>query len=157
VIHSTGEGYWAVHQHRLSRWVGGKEVENAGEVQWGETIFAITCEWNGQIAAGTFRDGLSLAGRNGSRTHFGAESDLPSNWISVLLADRDGILWVGTGDGGLAAIWPKRVRVVRPPVEAARRHVQSVTSGLGGGIWVATEGAGLFQFDGDAWRQASKL
>src|ERR1035437_10380823 len=60
VIHSAGEGYWAVRQHRLSRWVGGKEVENAWEVHWGETIFAITCEWNGQIAAGTFRDGLSL-------------------------------------------------------------------------------------------------
>jgi len=156
VICSGRGGYWAVQKKQLGRWVAGREVEALGIVDWGEAIYAITCEWNGMVAAGAFRDGLSLAGRGGTRRHFGSE-ELPSNWIAALLPDREGTLWVGTGDGGLVGIWPKRVYVVKPPGEASIKHIQSVTPAREHGIWAATEGAGLFQFDGEEWRQAPDL
>lgn len=157
VIWSASGGYWALHEKHLSRWRGGKPVEDAGEVDWGESIFAITCEWNGMVAAGTFRQGLNLVGRDGTRRRFDDRSGLPSSWVSVLFADAAGTLWVGTGDGGLAAIWPKRVWMATPPGEAARKHIQSVTPGAAGGIWAATEGAGLFHYNENSWRQSPDI
>lgn len=157
VIRSAGGGYWALHEKRLGRWLGGKLVEDAGEVDWGEAIFATTCEWNGMMAAGTFRQGLNLEGRDGYRRRFDDRTGLPSSWVAVLFVDAAGTLWVGTGDGGLAAIWPKRVWMAMPPGEAARKHVQSVTPGADGGIWAATEGAGLFNFNGANWRQSPDI
>ena len=158
VIRSASGGYWALHGTRLGRWVGGRMVEDAGEVDWGEAIFATTCEWNGMMAAGTFRQGLNLARRRDDyRRRFDDRTGLPSSWVAVLFADAAGTLWVGTGDGGLAAIWPKRVWMAIPPGEAARKHVQSVTPGVDVGIWAATEGAGLFNFNGVIWRQSPDM
>lgn len=157
VFRSGSGGYWALNEKRLGRWLGGRLVEDAGEVDWGGAIFATTCEWNGMMAAGTFRQGLNLAGRDGWRRHFDDRTGLPSSWVTVLFVDAGGTLWVGTGDGGLAAIWPKRVRMAIPPGEAARKHIQSVTPGADAGIWVATEGAGLFNFNGDIWRQSPDI
>jgi signal transduction histidine kinase/ligand-binding sensor domain-containing protein len=157
VIPSKLGGYWWVSGGRLQRCVGDKTNEDVGEVNWGKAIFATTCEWNGMIAAGTFREGLSFAGGHGSRQRLTTDSGLPSNWISVLFADRGGNLWVGTGDGGLASIWPRRVKVCNPPGVVARRHIQSVVAGNDGGIWVATESAGLFRFKDDTWHQVPEV
>lgn len=153
VIRSASGGYWALHEKHLGRWQGGRMVEDAGEVDWGKAIFATTCEWDGLIAAGTFLQGLSLAGRDGWSGRFDEQSGLPSGWVTVVFADAGGTLWVGTGDGGLAAIWPKRVRMAIPPGEAATKRIQSVTAGVDGGIWVATAGGGLFNFHEERWRR----
>jgi len=157
VIRSRMGGYWAVHENRLARWQGGKVVETMGQVDWGEAIFATTCEWHGVLAAGSFREGLTLTGGGEGHARLDTGNGLPSNWIAALFVDKDGLLWLGTGDAGLVAIWPKRVQIFRPPGEAASKHVQSVSAGVDGGIWVATEGAGLFRFDGNAWWQAPDI
>ncbi|MGN6555953.1 MAG: two-component regulator propeller domain-containing protein [Verrucomicrobiota bacterium] len=157
VIHSERGGYWAELDGRLGRWMGGKLVEDAGPVNWGTAIYSIICEWNGMVAAGSFLDGLTLARHDGSRLHLKSPDDLPSNWIAGVFVDSGGSLWIGTGDGGIAAIWPRRVGMIQPPGEAARKHILSITPGIDDGIWVATEGAGVFQFDGNSWRAAPPI
>jgi len=157
VICSPRGGYWAVLDGRLTRWMGGNRVEDAGEVNYPEAIYATTCEWNGMVAAGSFLRGLNLTGFDGGRWQLEAPADLPSNWISVLFVDRSGILWAGTGDGGIFAITSRRVRMIQPPGEAARKHILSITPGTESGIWVATEGSGLFEFNGESWRQTLEI
>lgn len=92
VIASAKEGYWGVRDTRLRRWVGAEMVEDMGEINWGEAIFATTCEWREVVVAGSFREGLSMAGRDGMRRHFDVSSGLPSNWIAVLFVDAGGTL-----------------------------------------------------------------
>jgi signal transduction histidine kinase/ligand-binding sensor domain-containing protein len=153
LILSREGGYWAVTDGRLSRWQAGRKVEDRGAVDWGAPIFATTCEWNETVAAGSFREGLNLVGPGPDRQLFDSQHGLRSNWISVLFADRNGTLWVGMGDAGLAALWPKRVQMAMPPGELLTKHIQSLAADQAGGGWVATEGAGLFHFDGKAWQQ----
>ncbi|MGN6556010.1 MAG: two-component regulator propeller domain-containing protein, partial [Verrucomicrobiota bacterium] len=153
LVPSRAGGYWALNAGRLCRWQAGRKVEDRGEVKWGAPIFAITCEWGETVAAGSFREGLGLVGPDQAHQEFDNQHGLRSNWISVLFADRNGTLWVGMGDAGLAALWPKRVQMATPPGEALTKHIQSLTAHPAGGAWVATEGAGLFHFDGASWRQ----
>ncbi|MGN6553656.1 MAG: ligand-binding sensor domain-containing protein, partial [Verrucomicrobiota bacterium] len=101
LIRSSLGGYWALSENHLARWLGGQQVEDAGTVRWGEELFGSTCEWKGNIASGTFRNGLYLAGRDGSRIHLDTSSGFPSDRICALFVDKDNVLWVGTGDGGL--------------------------------------------------------
>lgn len=78
-------------------------VEDAGEVDWGKAIFATTCEWDGLIAAGTFLQGLSLAGRDGWSGRFDEQSGLPSGWVTVVFADAGGTY----GWAPAMAVWPQ--------------------------------------------------
>lgn len=124
VICSPRGGYWAVLDGHLTRWMGGKKVEDAGEVNYPESIYATTCEWNGFVAAGTFLKGLNLTAFDGSHWQMEAPADLPSNWISVLFVDRGGILWAGTGDGGIFAVTSRRVRMILPPGESMQHYFE---------------------------------
>ena len=64
------------------------------------SIRAIAEDKDGYLWAGTYGGGLNRI-KDGNVEHFSRNSALPSSNVSCLLADADGILWVGTG-GGLA-------------------------------------------------------
>ena len=127
VIHSVSGGYWALRENRLSRWVGGKEVEAAGEVNWGDAIWATTCEWDGKIAAGTFRDGLNLAGRGGNRIHYEATGELPLGRQRVNHSPKAIIGDLDRASGDLALTGQRtqrhrRLHLAMPDIQASAFH-----------------------------------
>jgi signal transduction histidine kinase/ligand-binding sensor domain-containing protein len=158
VICSQRGGYWAVINGQLSRWQGTNQLENAGPIHWSPAIYPMTCEWAGAVVAGTFSDGLQMVNGTDQFRISTDDSSLPSNWVSVLFVDRGGTLWVGTGDGGLVAICPRRVNVIQPPGDAARKHIVSLTvDAQRSGIWVSTEGDAIFRYDGKLWQRAPNV
>ena len=79
---------------------------------------------------------------NGAVLYFNRTNGLPSDWIRALCEDREGNLWVGTGNG-LAVLREGKVATVNPPDQWQGRGLLSVTSTRNGALWIGTEGAGL--------------
>jgi signal transduction histidine kinase len=109
-------------------------------------------EWRNWVVGGSFTRGLFFAGGQGARAGLTVAEGLPDNSITALLVDRDQTLWIGTR-GGLAALWPKRVRVFETPGGTFGQRIQSVVPAGTNGIWAATEAGGLFRYDGQ-WTRA---
>jgi signal transduction histidine kinase/streptogramin lyase len=65
--------------------------------------------------------------------------------------DREGNVWVGTGNGGLAQLRAVNFRVLGPPDQWQGRAVLSIATGHDGAMWIGTEGAGLYRFQDGNW------
>ena len=65
--------------------------------------------------------------------------------------DREGNLWAGTGNSGLAVLRPGTITSVAPPDHWQGRAILSVATDPEGALWVGTEGAGLYRFRNGAW------
>ena len=68
-----------------------------------------------------------------------------------LCEDREGNLWVGTGNSGLAMLHPGSITTFSPPDHWQGRRVLSVACGPDDALWIGTEGAGLYRFDNGSW------
>jgi hypothetical protein len=74
-----------------------------------------------------------------------------SDWVNALCEDREGNLWVGTGNGGLAMLRTVNVKTLTPPDQWQGRAVLGIAVGADGALWVGTEGAGLYGFHEGNW------
>src|SRR2546430_2403485 len=90
---------------------------------------------------------LAVEGVRGhSVMHLDRTNGLPQNWVRCVCQDEEGGLWVGSGSAGLLALRAGKVEVVNPPDRWQGRAVLSISRGKDGGIWLSTEGAGLYRF-----------
>jgi signal transduction histidine kinase/CheY-like chemotaxis protein len=80
----------------------------------------------------------------------GTEHGLPSSQISRLVMDRDGYLWIGSGDG-LARYDGREFRIWRhdpdDPQSLRCNYVQELHIDARNRVWVACEGGGLSMLD----------
>lgn len=144
-------GLWVVHEGQVKKWNGNNWVETWGIWQWGQAPLSAFVETkSGLLAAGTTEQGLFLLLPGGQALHFGSTNGLPSDWIRSLYEDREGNLWVGTGQG-LAMLRPSNIGIAVPPDQWRSRPLTAVAAGSDGSIWVGTEGAGLYRLKSGHW------
>ena len=148
---SRDGGLWVACDGRLRKWRDSGWVDDLGAVPWGTGSASVMIETRaGGLAAGVVDHGLDLILPDRSLLLFGRTNGLPSDWIRSVCEDREGNLWMGTGNG-LAVVRVGKAAVVNPPDQWQGRAALSVCEARDGGLWVATEGAGLYREESMNW------
>jgi signal transduction histidine kinase/ligand-binding sensor domain-containing protein len=119
-------------------------------------IVALAEGHDGSLWAGTYSRGVFRRPPGGGEwEEIGLESSIPAGPITVVFEDHRGRLWVGSREGLAVRVGdPAGRRFERVPLSAgpAQPYVTSIVEDAAGTVWVATYGAGLFAFTGDALR-----
>ncbi|HYG24663.1 MAG TPA: two-component regulator propeller domain-containing protein [Verrucomicrobiae bacterium] len=143
---------WLLSDLRVRRWSQVTGVEDLGPAPWeGSPVHNLLETRAGLLAAGTSDKGLYLGRPGGDHQQLHRATGFPSDWVTALHEDREGNLWVGTGNNGIVLVRQGMVRTVTPPDQWQGSAVLSVTSGADGALWVGTEGAGLYHYEDDQW------
>ena len=80
-------------------------------------------------------------------------NSISSNYINVLYTDNDGIIWIGTDDGGLNSFNPKTglfTRLENKILEsenAIDKQIVSIMKDKEGMIWIGTFGSGVYTYN----------
>jgi ligand-binding sensor domain-containing protein/signal transduction histidine kinase len=116
-----------------------KSAEKAGLPR--ETI-QFAAKLNGETEALASKNMLVILHGDGLVTRLTVGKEIPGNRVQVLLADREGSLWIGTDDG--LARWAEG-KLQRLPVTdpLATASVLTLTEDREGSLWVGTESDGL--------------
>ncbi|HVX56598.1 MAG TPA: two-component regulator propeller domain-containing protein, partial [Candidatus Saccharimonadales bacterium] len=141
-------GVWIVDENRLRRWQEGRWVEDRGAADWGTIVLAAFIETRSlRIVAGSFKEGLHVLHRDGRMEHLDEASGFLDNWAYCIFQDREGNVWVGTGNDGLVSLHPRRVTMVDAPDHWQSSAVLSASPSHAGGIWIGTEGGGIYRLN----------
>jgi signal transduction histidine kinase/ligand-binding sensor domain-containing protein len=149
---SRDGGVWVLLDGRIRKWDGQRWSEDRG-VFPGPFLAPECLELrDGTLALGTTDSGLYLIFPDGEPlVHLDASNGLPQNWIRSLYEDREGNLWVGTGNAGLASIRPTALSVLSPPDRWQGYSVNCVAPGRDGSLWVGSDGGGLYHYSAGHW------
>jgi signal transduction histidine kinase/ligand-binding sensor domain-containing protein len=148
---SRGGGVWVASNGQIRKWKKNAWSADLGQTPWGRGLTADMVETReGNLAAATVDLGLKLILADGGVLSFARTNGMPSDWIRAICEDREGNLWVGTGNG-LVALRSGKVMRVDAPDQWEGRAVLSVSQGQGGALWVGTEGAGLYRLLDGKW------
>jgi signal transduction histidine kinase/ligand-binding sensor domain-containing protein len=149
---SRDGGLWVMTENRLRKWKDDKWTEDFGPAPWGwSPAHTIVETKNGQLVAATVNHGLFIVSPGQGLLHFSRTNGFSDDWITSLHEDREGNVWAGTGNGGLAMLRAGNITSFNPPDQWQGRSVLSVTPGPDGAVWIGSEGAGLYRLDGDNW------
>jgi len=153
---SRNGGLWVASNGRVKKWSALGWGEDLGPTPWGQnTVLAMVETKTGDLLTGTLQSGLYLMSTNGVSRQFSRTNGLSHDWVRCLYSDREGNLWAGTGGGGLDALRVRTVGMAHVPDDWQGRGVLGVTPSAAGGLWVGTEGAGLYWLNnGDSERFA---
>lgn len=152
---SARGGLWVVVAGRLQRWADGGWVEELGLGGWlvaddpdTDRFATVMRELSdGRLIVGMVEGGVSIGRPEGPWQTITTAAGLPNEWVRCATEDHEGNLWLGTGGGGLAALGVARVRMVEVERGPVRHNLRSVAAAAGGGLWVATEGGGVWHLD----------
>ncbi|MEK7782268.1 MAG: two-component regulator propeller domain-containing protein [Verrucomicrobiota bacterium] len=142
---------WVAGEGRVRKWNGTNWTADLGsfpEVDVSVTTMLETT--SGRLLVGTLQRGLFGHDPVTGWFFLGHTNGLPQDWVWSLTEDREKNLWVGTG-GGLALLRERKVMMYSPPDDWQNRPVYSITRAQDGSVWAATEGAGIYRFDGTNW------
>jgi signal transduction histidine kinase/streptogramin lyase len=82
----------------------------------------------------------------GQVTVFTVKDGLPENDVTALLVDREGTLWAGTRNGGIAQFTDRTLDTQGLPPGLDGLDVQSVSDDGEGGMWFGTRGHGALRW-----------
>ncbi|MEX1116627.1 MAG: two-component regulator propeller domain-containing protein [Akkermansiaceae bacterium] len=143
-------GLWILDDGWLRCWRDGKWVADRGKSHWGTFLIPAFLEnRRGQIFGGSFKQGVRMLDKDGRTEQLDEEHGLSHNWAYALCEDREGNIWVGTGNGGLNVLYPRRVTMVNAPDMWQSSAVLTVAPRAAGGLWIGTEGAGIYRLSND--------
>lgn len=142
---------WVLGEGRVRKWNGTNWTEDLGPLPHSNASVTLVHETaSGLLMVGTLQNGLFVYDRARGWFLLNRENGLPQDWVCSLAEDQERNIWVGTG-GGLALLRQRKVTMFSAPDEWQGRPVLSITLARDGAIWAATEGAGLYRFDGTNW------
>jgi len=130
---------------------------NAQNPQWlnytnGDKVYALAEEGN-NMWAGTNGGLVKLDKTTGSPTFYNkTNSGLPSNLVYSIAFDENGTKWIGTFDGGLAAVNGTNWTIYDTlNSDLPSNWVSSIAIDENSTKWIGTYGGGLAAFDGTNW------
>jgi signal transduction histidine kinase/ligand-binding sensor domain-containing protein/AraC-like DNA-binding protein len=132
----------------------------------GVKAFCITADKSGRLLVGTYGSGFHILDKKGMElsryqstgreTDQPSEDALPNDWISYIMTDRDGLIWIAHHKG-LSCFDPERESFL---VFEGRNNLLPARTGRflmeddRGRIWAGTS-SGLFRFDKNTGEMAS--
>jgi signal transduction histidine kinase/ligand-binding sensor domain-containing protein len=145
-------GLWVMTERHLRKWKDGQWTADYEPAPWNWIHYPAMIETkSGCLAMATSDYGLYIVSPDHEELRFCRTNGLSSDWVNSLCEDREGNLWVGTGNGGLAMLRSVSVKTIAPPDEWQGRAILAVDRGRDGTLWAGTEGAGLYCFNGKSW------
>jgi signal transduction histidine kinase/ligand-binding sensor domain-containing protein len=151
VVAARDGGVWIARDNRIRKWKDGQWTEDRGEFPTESPSFGLELH-DGTLAVGTVDAGLYLIfGDSRATVHLHRNNGLPRNWIRFVYEDREGTLWVGVGDAGLASVRPSVFSMLNSPDQWQGRSVHCVAPGRNGSLWIGTEGGGLYHYSAGQW------
>lgn len=145
---------WVASDGLVRKWNGQVWTQNLGANPRSSSFSTMLQTKSGCVALGTVDSGLYLLFSNQPSLHFCHTNGFPNDWIRCMFEDREGILWMGAGSEGLVAVCPGKVETFSPTDRWHGCVPLSITDGDDGGIWVGTEGAGLYHLSkNNEWKQ----
>jgi signal transduction histidine kinase/ligand-binding sensor domain-containing protein len=158
ILGARAGGVWVLDGEHLRRYDQGRWVEDRSPVPQAPSADSVLCERaDGTVVIGTYGEGLVLVDAAGQAVQLNHQDGLSSDQVLSLCEDREANLWVGTAHG-LNRITPRVVKIIKPTGNWDNRTVTSVAAASQGGVWVGTEGAGLFHVDSEGkvlWHQSN--
>ncbi len=163
IARARSGGLWVRDGQCLRRWQDGRWVEDRGVLDLQSRENTCLCETrSGKLTVGTYGQGVWMIDEEGRQHKMDFFGGLSHDQVLSLCEDQEGDLWVGTVHG-LNRVTRRVVRLVAPPDNWQNRAVTTIAPAMKGGLWVGTEGAGLYRIgaDGqvqfhqcnDLWRQ----
>ena len=151
IAFSRDGGLWIMVEQHIRKWKNHEWVTDAGLGPWGWSAVHTLIEMHDGLLAGcTVDHGLYLVKPGGPGLHFSRTNGFSTDWVTAVCEDREGDLWAGLGNGGLAVLRPVNATTISPPDQWQGRAILSVAAGADNALWVGTEGAGVYRFaDGD--------
>jgi ligand-binding sensor domain-containing protein/signal transduction histidine kinase len=135
-----------------------RQVEETGSYPWPQNTFHTQVRVLFEDASGRLWAGMATAGiyylESGTPwRELGPRVSLSQILVNCLAEDDNGNLWVGLGGAQLDQVRARPVRTLHLPPEASQNVIRMACARRDGSVWVGTDGAGVFRFQDDNWRQ----
>jgi signal transduction histidine kinase/ligand-binding sensor domain-containing protein len=153
VFRARRGGIWVANHSEVRRWVDGQWTGESVPTQirqrtWTNTWMELS---DGRLAVSTYDEGLQFMQPTGTVQQRDATLGLPADYVTALVEDREGNLWIGAGDQGLCRLRPSSVEMVGPPGGWGNWSVQAVIAARDGSVWAGTEGGGVYRLHNGTW------
>ncbi|MEM1179684.1 MAG: two-component regulator propeller domain-containing protein [Acidobacteriota bacterium] len=138
----SGQLWVGTKRHGLLRLYGGevsRPSKDAGPVQ----VRAILEDADGGLWIAASTGGGLLRLSDGPAVAWGRSQGVSSDRVFSVLAEEDGVLWIGTFGGGLNRLESGDVQVLRRADGLPSDHIWSLCRRRDGSLWVGTYGAGV--------------
>jgi signal transduction histidine kinase/ligand-binding sensor domain-containing protein len=153
VFRARQGGVWVADHTQVRRWADGRWTGESVATRVRQRTWANT--WrelaDGRLAVSTYDEGLQFISRTGAVQRLDAAGGLPADYVTALLEDREGNLWIGAGDQGVCRLRPSSIEMMAPPGGWRNWSVQAVIAARDGSVWAGTEGAGVFRLRDGTW------
>lgn len=154
VCASKNGDLWVAAQGHLWKRCGEQWSPDLGALSLSYAHFHTFIETqDGNLIAGTSEHGALIISPT-SRTmdrQINRTTDFAADWVSAVCEDHEGNIWMASGSSGLFKLREKKVTMLLPADAWQGRSVLTVTPASAGGLWVGTEGAGLYHLQDGNW------
>jgi signal transduction histidine kinase len=153
VFRARAGGVWVADQTHVRRWADGGWTGESVSTQvrqrtWTNTWTELS---DGRVAVSTYDEGLQFMRPAGGVQQLDAAHGLPANYVTAMVEDREGNLWIGVGDQGVCRLRPSTIEMVGPPGGWGNWSVQAVIATRDGSVWAGTEGGGVYRLANGSW------
>lgn len=158
VFRARRGGVWVADHTQVRRWADGRWTGESVATQvrqrtWTNTWLELA---DGRLAVSTYDEGLQFMLPSGAVQRLDAAHGLPADYVTALVEDREGNLWIGAGDQGLCRLRPSSIEMVGPPGGWGNWSVQTVIAARDGSVWAGTEGAGVYRLRNGTWTHLAR-
>lgn len=144
---------WVGTWQGLHRWDGREFRPVLGADSRGFRVYALHEDKQGNLWGGSNNRGLFRLTPEGQVRFFGAEAGLDSFYLRAITEDAEGRICVAVWERGLYRLVGEKFEKFTVERWPGLRFLHGLYANDAGGIWIATEGAGVFYFRNGEFRQ----